>query len=328
MLKLARYNWVRDPNNPVLPPIASLKNECTCCMNPYVVRADSNYRLFYAGADKDGHRRICMATAPVNDPTCWTRYGIVMDLGEQGKFDASWCVLPLVHRFRHRWHLYWSGFEGSNRGLQSFPGIGLAFSDDGIHFERYSDDAVITGDQTPDFPRNRGVAGGGTIIEDVLPDGSIRYRMYYTLATGATNSDVHVDQEKHIAVCHSADGISWTDHRVIMSPRRDVPHEDIASAAPFVWRDGELYRMIYSAIGTRWGCYSLAEAVSGDGYDWDRGEGDTNLTLAPAADDPESWEQQMVEYPAVISEGDRLRLFYCGNGYGATGIGTATATTV
>ena len=31
----------------------------------------------------------------------------------------------------------------------------------------------------------------------------------------------------------------------------------------------------------------------------------------------------MVEYPSVIAEGDRLRLFYCGNGYGQTGIGTA-----
>jgi len=27
----------------------------------------------------------------------------------------------------------------------------------------------------------------------------------------------------------------------------------------------------------------------------------------------------------VIQEGEGLRLFYCGNGYGKTGIGTATA---
>ena len=40
---------------------------------------------------------------------------------------------------------------------------------------------------------------------------------------------------------------------------------------------------------------------------------------------PGSWEDQMVEYPCVIPEPGRLRLFYCGNGYGATGIGVATA---
>ena len=33
----------------------------------------------------------------------------------------------------------------------------------------------------------------------------------------------------------------------------------------------------------------------------------------------------MTEYPNVIEENGRLRLFYCGNGYGATGIGTALA---
>jgi hypothetical protein len=38
------------------------------------------------------------------------------------------------------------------------------------------------------------------------------------------------------------------------------------------------------------------------------------------------WEKQMVEYPSVIREGDHLRLFYCGNSYGRTGIGTAVGT--
>ena len=33
----------------------------------------------------------------------------------------------------------------------------------------------------------------------------------------------------------------------------------------------------------------------------------------------------MVEYPNVIGENGRLRLFYCGNGYGQSGIGTALA---
>ena len=152
------------------------------------------------------------------------------------------------------------------------------------------------------------------------PDGSVRYRMFYTLAVGTKNPDVRIDQEKHCAVCHSDDGIRWTDHRLILSPRPDVADEDIAVAAPFVWRDGDRYRMLYCGIGTRWGYYSISQAVSRDGDRWDRGEGD-NLTLAP--DEGSAWESQMVEYPCVIAEKDRLRLFYCGNGYGATGIGTA-----
>ena len=46
-------------------------------------------------------------------------------------------------------------------------------------------------------------------------------------------------------------------------------------------------------------------------------------TLAP--DPSSSWESRMVEYPCVIPEGEHIRLYYCGNGFGSTGIGAATA---
>ena len=154
-----------------------------------------------------------------------------------------------------------------------------------MHFEKHGKNPVITGDQTSEFPNNKGVAGGGSILEYVEPGGGKAYRMYYTLATGTSNEDPKIDQEKHCAVCHSTDGVHWTDHRMIMSPREDVPNEDIAVAAPFVWRDGDRYRMLYCGIGTRWGYYSMSEAVSDDGYSWDRGERDENLSLNP---DPDS----------------------------------------
>ncbi|MCD6415196.1 MAG: hypothetical protein J7M08_00680 [Planctomycetes bacterium] len=319
---LAHFMWTRDPANPVLPPAPDSSYESACCMNPFVVRIGDQYRLYYAGGDAEGRHRICLATCSAANPTKFQRRGVILDVGPEGAFDGHWCVLPCVHRFGDGWRLYYSGHEGTDLGLQSFPGIGLAVSEDGIHFERYSAEPVITGDQVAEFPDNRGIAGGGRILEERLPDGSIRYRMYYTLAVGTPNEDVRIDQEKHCAVCHSADGIHWTDHRLVLSPRRDVTSEDVGVAAPVVWRDGDLYRMLYCGIGTRWGWYSISEAFSADGYEWERGPGDANLSLAP---DPESdWESQMVEYPALIQEGEQLRLFYCGNGYGATGIGVAT----
>ena len=320
---LKKFKWIRDPNNPVLPPCPEDAWESARCMNPFVVRVEDEYRLYYSGGDGEGHQRICLATADVASPTDFTRHGVIVDTGAAGSFNASWCVLPCVHRFAGTRHLYYSGNEGSDLGLQSFPGIGLATSDDGLHFEKYSAEPIILGKETERFPDNRGIAGGGTILEDTRADGSVLYRMYYTLAVGTNSPDLTVDQEKHCAVCHSADGIRWFDHRVVMSPRREVPSEDVAVAAPFVWRDGELYRMIYCGIGTRWGYYSMSEAFSRDGYIWHRGEGDENLSLGP---DPDSaWESRMVEYPCVLEEEARLRLFYCGNGYGATGIGSATA---
>lgn len=322
-LPFIRFAWVRDPRNPILPPQPDGIDASTRCMNPFVVRVGEDYRLYYAARDAQGVHRICLATAPVADPARWTRHRPILDTGEPGAFDAHWCVLPCVYRFGAKWHLYYTGNDGGGRGLQSFCGIGLAVSDDGIHFTRTSSAPVITGDQTSEFPANRGVAGGGTILADRTADGLVRYRMYYTLTVGTSSADVRIDQEKHCAVCHSTDGIRWTDHRVVMSPRREVANEDIAAAAPVVWRDGPLYRMIYCGIGTRWGYYSISEAVSADGYHWERGTGDKNLSLAP--DPTSAWESQMVEYPTLIEENGSMRLFYCGNGYGTTGIGTAVS---
>ena len=316
---LSGFRWNRDPRNPVLRP--GSEDDCSRCMNPFALRVGDQLRLYYSGGDARGCQRLCLATSPVGRPTEFTRQGAILGLGADGAFDAHWCVLPCVHRFGDRWHLYYSGHEGSDLGLQSFPGIGLAVSEDGLHFERHSTQPLITGDRTPQFPSNRGIAGGGTILQDRLPDGTTRYRMYYTLAVGTRSDDVRIDQEKHCAVCHSADGIEWTDHRLIMSSRQDAATDDIAVAAPFVWRDDGVYRMLYSGIGTRWGYYSISEAVSEDGYAWDRGQGDENLSLAPDPSCP--WESEMVEYPCLIRGQGRLRLFYCGNGYGSTGIGTA-----
>ena len=324
-MMLAHYRWQRDPGNPILPSGPDSAFDSTRCMNPFVINVDGEYRLYYSGGDANGIQRICLATAPADAPCCLKRRGVILDVGKIGSFDCRWCVLPYVHRFGKKWCLYYTGREGTDLGLQSFCGIGLAVSDDGIHFQRYSSGPVITGDQTAEFPDNNGIAGGGTILEDAQPGCSIRYRMYYTLAVGRKSPDVKVDQEKHCAVCHSTDGIRWRDHRIILSPRHDVANEDIAVAAPFVWRDGGFYRMLYCGIGTRWGYYSISEAVSKVGYHWQRGSGDESLSLAP---DPNSaWESQMVEYPCVIREAGRLRLYYCGNGYGSTGIGTAVEVT-
>jgi predicted GH43/DUF377 family glycosyl hydrolase len=321
--------WLRDPGNPILAPDPASEIDNCSCMNPFVIRVDDEYRLFYSGgSDKRTYQRICLATSTIDDPLCFERRGVVLDIGLPGSFNSRWCVLPYVKRFGSKWHLYYSGMDDQRRGLPSFRGIGLALSNDGLHFEPLSIEPIITGDQTPDFPHNKGIAGGGLILEDTLPDGRVLYRMYYTITNGTGNLDLSLPDdlkrtahEKHCAVCHSFDGIEWFDHRIILSPRLEVPNEDIGVAAPYVWRDGSTCRMLYCGIGTRWYYYSISEAVSADGYIWDRGNAGENIALAP--NEAAAWESQSVAYPCVIDDGGKKRLFYCGNDNGGTGIGTA-----
>jgi len=317
------HQWQKDPKNPVLPPGPEWF-DVGCCMNPFVLRRDDEYWLYYAGADKTGHRRICLAIAKVNDLHHWKRLGPLFDLGGPGSFDANWCVLPCVHRIGNKWHLYYTGQSGkANLGLQAFYGMGLAVSDDLLKWTKYSPDYILTGDGFPDWPTNRAIAGAGRILELKDERGDKLYRIYYTLPTGTPSKDLLVNQAKQAVIADSHDGINWFNKRVVMRPRKEADYENAAVIALNIWKTRSRWRAIYAAIGTRFGAYSICEAVSDDALTWDRGNPGDNLSIPPTRD--ASWEGKMTEYPNVIEEDDKLRLFYCGNGYGATGIGTAIA---
>ena len=292
-------------------------------MNPFVVRHGDEYWLFYAGGNKAGQRRICLAIAKVDDLAHWQRLGPLFDVGGKGAFDEKWCVLPCVHRIGNKWHLYYTGQSADkNAGLQGFRGIGLVVSDDLRHWQRQSAEPVLLGDGFAEWPNNRGIAGGGRIVEIPQPDGRILYRMHYTLATGRPNPELRVDQAKYSVIAHSFDDRHWFDKQVVLRPRAEAAYENVATIALNVWQTRRQYRAIYAGIGTQFGAYSICEVVSHDGLVWERGAPGANLALPPTGT---GWESQMTEYPNVIAENGRLRLFYCGNGYGTTGIGTAVA---
>jgi len=314
------HQWIREPHNPVLPPREIFDERR--CMNPFVVPQGDQYMLFYSGAEKSGTQRICVATAPRDDLSRWKRLGPVVDVGGKGAFDENWCVLPCVHRFGNRWHLYYTGNGKTGQGLQSFRGIGLAISDDLLTWKKYSFEPVLQGDGFDRWPDNHGIAGGGSLIEIPRPDGRILYRMYYTLAVGHPDKNLLVDQAKYSVVADSWDGIDWFDRRVVLEPRREANYENAATIGLTVWQEGATWRAIYAGIGTRFGAYSICEAASPDGLHWERGTPGENLALPPQGN---GWDSKMTTYPHLVEERNQLRLFYCGNGYGKTGIGMATA---
>jgi predicted GH43/DUF377 family glycosyl hydrolase len=320
--KFEIHAWQRDGANPVLPPGGGAF-DVGCCMNPFALRRGDEYWLYYAGADRQGRRRICLATAPVSNLRAWKRHGPLFDLGAKDTFDELWCVLPCVHQFGKRWHMYYTGRSTRKGvGLQAFRGIGLAVSDDLRSWRKVSDEPVLLGDGFKEWPKNAGIAGGGSIVRLPEKDGRILYRMHYTLATGTPSKDLRIDQAKQSVIAHSYDGQRWFDRRVVLRPRAEADYENAATIALNVWRTRTRWRAIYAGIGTRFGAYSICEAVSADGRTWERGRPGENLALAPAGT---GWESRMTTYPNVIEENGMLRLFYCGNGYGATGIGTALA---
>ena len=320
---LRQVKWTRDKLNPVLPPSQHGAADSTRCMNPWVLRIRDEYQLYYSGGDDKGRQRICKATARYDDITSWNREGPLFETGAKGEFDARWCVLPqVVQVAADQWHLYFTGNAGRGSGLSAFPGIGLATSHDGTTWTKYNTNPILSRTNNSGDPDAIGIAGG-SVLRVTAADGKQEWRFYFT-GCPTIGKPLPLNQQKTICLAVSEDGINWQRHGAVMlrDPSRD--YENVGVAGPVVHqnKDGS-FRMWYSAIGTRWGYYSICYAESKDGIHWRRGErvGD-NLQLTPQGD---GWEKQMVEYPSIVREGDRLRMFYCGNGYGRTGIGTAVS---
>jgi predicted GH43/DUF377 family glycosyl hydrolase len=324
--------WSRNKNNPVLPPIEGSNLGINVCMNPHVIRRKDEYYLYYAGDFADGKRKICLAKASIDNLNDWDRLGPLFENGSKGSFDSHWCVLPnLIQVDNNLWHMYYTGNNGCENGLEAFSGIGLAISKDGIHWDKYDKNPVIAASNIKGDPDAVGVAGG-SVIKTVLNNGKTQYCYYYT-GCPTYGEDYFLHQQKACCLAVSDNGISWVKKGVVLRRHPDHDYENVAAAGPVVMRDDDgLYRMWYSAIGTRWGYYSICYAESNDGINWYRGKRyGENLQMGPDLGPLTTgyhgvfWDTQMVAYPSVIKEGNKHRLFYTGNGYGRGGIGTAVS---
>jgi hypothetical protein len=304
-------------------------------MNPCPIVEGGTIYLFYAADDASGRRTIRVATAPVSAPESFTYRGIALQNGDTyGDFDYQWTVLPHVVRLPDgTFYMLYSGNRGFGVGLAAFPGLGAAWSRDLLHWEKYGHNPVLTPADEPGHPLV-GIAGGGLYCEDT-GGGTYKLHLFYTGCP--TNGDnVFLDQQKSCCYATSTDGIHWQRHGAVHRRTTARDYENIASTGGPALRGADgLWQHWYSAIGTRWGVYSIAYAESEDGIHWSRGERyGENLALAPEVRDigelafpphEARWQDQSVSYPGVLRLGDELRMYYCGNDYGCGGIGTAVA---
>lgn len=298
----------------------------TITMNPHVVEKDNDIYLFYAGDAPDGKRTIRLVIFRDGDFTKPEYQGIMINNGEWGSFDGKWCVLPNIVKVKDKWHMYYSGNKGSGAGLSAFPGLGLAISDDLLHWEKYSNIPLIAPSGEPGTPDAVGIAGGGLVT---LPDGTLRW--YYTGCP--TIGDEHfLNQQKNVCVAESKDGFVWEKKGAVISRDPERDYKDVASACGPCYIEDGLFKLWYPCIGTRWGYYSICYGESEDGINWNVGEryGD-EMAFGPRnrhrdmTEKAYTWDSQMVSYPAVFEKDGQKYMFYCGNGYGEGGIGIAMA---
>jgi predicted GH43/DUF377 family glycosyl hydrolase len=125
--------------------------------DPYVIRIGDVYYMYFLGQDRARRQRLGVARS--NDGVTWTKYrgNPVVGLGSPGMFDEIGLGEPAVWQ-QHGW--YWMLYTG--RDKMEYRRLGLAKSQDGVTWNRVTDQPVLSGA----FPWNSKVVCDPSVVLD------------------------------------------------------------------------------------------------------------------------------------------------------------------
>lgn len=228
----------------------------------------------------------------------------VLAPGALGAFDDAGVTPSCVVRHGDETRLYYTGWSlGSS--VPFYLAIGLAISRGGAPFQRVSQAPVLG--RTANDPLM-------TASPHVLCDGD-GWRMWYVSCARWERNGDDVRHYYHLRHGSSRDGVRWsTTGRACLDFAGDGEY---AFSRPSVVRGGAGYEMWFSVRGD---AYRLGYARSANGLAWLRSDEAAGLVPSEAG-----WDAEMVAYPHVFDHGGRRLMLYNGNGYGATGVGSAVA---
>lgn len=226
----------------------------------------------------------------------------VLELGERGTFDENGTSYPCMIKHNKKWYMYYTGWIPAVM-VPFMVDLGLAVGDDFKKFNRLS--------KAPLFAKtNEEYLSIGSVF--VMKDQEV-WRMWYTCFKRWCKDENGLKHYYNIKYAESKDGINWQrKNKVCIDFKSD---EEYAISRPSVLKINSSYHMWYSYRGEK---YKIGYAVSDDAIHWIRLDNKLSLDISP-----EGWDSEMVCYPFVFKQKNRLYMLYNGNGYGKTGLGLA-----
>ncbi len=239
----------------------------------------THYDMWYT----TDYTQLAIGFASSIDGVSWTKYpSPVLTGGTAGSWDAGGVERPSVV-----WNgtMYLMYYGGSNGTLAT--DIGVAFSKDMIHWQKYSGNPVLT--------RSPGLWDAFYVRwPSVAYDGS-SYKMWYV---GRTTLQALNDS---IGLATSIDGFHWTKYGgnpVIKADSADFA--GVVARNPSVILVEQTYFMAWYTDST------LTYSTSNDGVHWSS----SNTSLVSSTNDS-VWDGH-VNDPSVVLDGSVIRLWYSG----------------
>lgn len=279
------------------------------CMMPTPVHLKEKgiIRIFYLSTDSENNGRISFIDVNENDPgeILYIHPEPILDLGMPGCFDDCGVSPSSIVIIENKWYLYYVGFQR----CEKVPYIlfsGLAISDDGINFTRYSHAPII------DRSKESFISSAAPFV---LKENET-YRMWHWHGIEWTKISGKDYVSATIALSESKNLFDWklktTDCIV-----PDKTNGEFSVGRPWIIKEDNGYSMWYSVRYEK-KLYRLANATSKDGIIWERKNNPENTEVSDSG-----WDSEMMCYPAVIKIKGRTIIFYNGNNNGASGFGYA-----
>lgn len=275
---------------------------------PVVDNLEDCFRVYYSTRDSQGRSIPMFIDFNKSDfKTKREPTKINLSLGRPGMFDWSGImpteIITLENGFKYLYYIGWS----RRLDVPYHNNLGLAISEDGIKWEKYSDGPIFhTSSEEPGY-----IGTVGILVEDNI------WKMWYLSCRDWIEHNGVMEPIYDIKYAISEDGIKWSTTNLTSIPL--VGDEGGISAARIIKDDKYyMYFSVRNKINYRENSedsYRIKMAVSEDGINWNR----LNDNVIDISDD--GWDNFMVCYPYLIRNDNQMLMFYNGNGFGKSGIG-------
>ena len=299
----AQTGWVRSSSNPVLSP-GSTGWDSREVLIPRLYYDESKYEMWYSGDNGKGFNTVgfSIGYATSTDGISWTKNpNPVLMPGAAGSWDSEQVSAGFVLKNASAYLLWYAGDQKKPDGTCCVYGVGLARSADGISWNKYAGNPVLTPDANRPYITEPWV---------LLVDG--QFKMWYACGDRAGFL---------VAICFatSPDGIHWSKNAspVFRGTGGTNDWDGGPVYSPNVIYEGTAYGMWYSGTNSAGTKYQVGYATSSDGITWTRASGNPILGPSPISGAWDSYDS--VDNQGILQVGGSFMLYYSADQLSSSG---------
>lgn len=232
----------------------------------------------------------------------------VLEPGASHEWDGGGVfVFPggIIKRRDGTFQMYYSGIRKDSPDFywNQAGAVGVAFSEDLIHWEKYKRNPVLKADPRISWEAE-GIFEPSVIFTGDEYGGPAAFKMWY----GGNNKDGIM----RIGYAESSDGVTWEKHEAnpVLGPSEIATDFDgyTIEVHDVIIKDGR-YLMAYEATDRKFPSkFSIGLADSEDGISWTKSTKNPILEAGPEG----SWDSMGAYHPAFLIDNKRVLMYYVG----------------